>query len=84
MTTDERAIDALHSAGHELEQLRARVERLEERLSHIVSWLRGQANSEKEPKAKAAFIEAHNAVLGIAEGRYDSDGPEAREALEAK
>lgn len=35
----------------------------------IRNWLRAQANAEKEPKAKAAFIEAHNAALAIIEGR---------------
>jgi hypothetical protein len=29
--------------------------------------LRRQANAEKEPKAEAAFIEAHNAMLSLAE-----------------
>lgn len=46
-------------------------ELLQERLDHAVSWLRRQANAEKEPKAKAAFVEAHNALLAIAQGSFD-------------
>ena len=37
------------------------------KLSAILIWLRRNANAEKEPKARAAFIEAYNAVLKIAE-----------------
>jgi hypothetical protein len=43
----------------------ARIEGLKE----AANWLRRQANAEKEPKARAAFIEAHNAILAKAEGR---------------
>jgi hypothetical protein len=38
-------------------------------LKEAADWLRRQASAEKEPKAKAAFVEAHNAILAIAEGR---------------
>lgn len=38
-------------------------------LKEAANWLRRQANAEKEPKARAAFIEAHNAILALAEGR---------------
>lgn len=38
-------------------------------LMEAANWLRRQANAEKEPKAKAAFVEAHNAILALAEGR---------------
>jgi hypothetical protein len=31
------------------------------------TWLRRQASTEKEPKARAAFVEAANAILKIAE-----------------
>lgn len=31
----------------------------------ILSWLQRNANAEKEPKARAAFIEAHNAAMAI-------------------
>jgi ABC-type nitrate/sulfonate/bicarbonate transport system substrate-binding protein len=40
-----------------------------EGLKTAANWLRRQANAEKEPKARAAFIEAHNAILALAEGR---------------
>ncbi len=43
----------------------------QEKLSDVITWLRRNANSEKEPKARAAFIEAHNAALKIAEGRNE-------------
>jgi hypothetical protein len=33
------------------------------------NWIYQQAGAEQEPKAKAAFIESHNAVLAILEGR---------------
>jgi hypothetical protein len=39
----------------------------------IVSWLRANANAEKEPKARAALIEAHNAALKICEA-CDGEG----------
>lgn len=38
-------------------------------LKEAANWLRQQANAETEPKARAAFIEAHNAILSLAEGR---------------
>lgn len=57
-------------AREERDRLRAEVETIQARIKQITNWLRRQANAEAEPKAKAAFIEAHNAVLGIAEGRY--------------
>ena len=41
----------------------------QEKLSAVLAWLRGNAAAEKEPKTKAAFVEAHNAALKIAEGR---------------
>ena len=34
-------------------------------IEQIISWLRRNANAEQEPKAKAALIEAHNAILRI-------------------
>lgn len=33
----------------------------------ITNWLRRNASAEKEPKARAAFVEAHNAALKILE-----------------
>lgn len=38
-------------------------------LKEAANWLRRQANAENDPKAKAAFVEAHNAILALAEGR---------------
>ena len=46
-----------------------RAHEADERGRRVRNWLRGQANAEREPKAKAAFIEAHNAALAIIEGR---------------
>lgn len=48
-----------------------RADRAEARLEHATKWLRQQAGAEKEPKARAAFIAAYNAVLAIVEGRVE-------------
>lgn len=55
-------------------RLRGKVAALEMRdekaaAHRICNWLRRQATAEKEPKARAAFIEAHNTALAIKEGR---------------
>ena len=55
----------------EIERLKDAGKVAAERLSAVLAWLRGNANAEKEPKARAAFIEAHNAALKIAEGRNE-------------
>lgn len=39
-----------------------------ERAGRARQWLRAQTNAEKEPKARAAFVEAHNAVLPQEDG----------------
>lgn len=41
-------------------------------LKQAANWLRRQANAETDPKVKAAFVEAHNAILALAEGRAHS------------
>ncbi len=38
-------------------------------LKKAANWLRRNANAEKEPKARAAFIEAHNAILAMVNAR---------------
>ena len=40
-----------------------------DKAEHIKQWLRAQANAEKDPKAKAAFVEAHNAIVLFARKR---------------
>ena len=47
-----------------------------ERAWGVRQWLRRNASAEREPAAKAAFVEAHNAALAILEGRYD-DPPQS-------
>lgn len=39
-----------------------------EAFREAANWLRRQASAENDPKAKAAFVEAHNAILSMAEG----------------
>lgn len=34
-------------------------------IEECVNWLRRQANAEREPKARAALIEAHNAIHSL-------------------
>lgn len=46
-----------------------RVKGRKEGLLEAANWLRRQANAEDDLKSKAAFIEAHNAILALAEGR---------------
>lgn len=45
------------------------IERLGDRIQQAMNWLRQNAGAEREPKARAALIEAHNAMLAIVEGR---------------
>ncbi len=42
-------------------------------LDGVLAWLRRNANAEREPQARAAFVEAYNAALAIREngGIYD-------------
>jgi len=40
-------------------------------------WLRAQANTEQEPKAKSAFVEAHNAALKIIRADLSPPVPDA-------
>ncbi len=51
----------------------SRALRASARLDGVLAWLRRNANAEREPQARAAFIEAYNAALAIREngGSYD-------------
>lgn len=61
--------DVADEGANEIERLRATAATAKsEGLKEAANWLRRQANAEKEPKARAAFIEAHNAILALAEG----------------
>lgn len=40
-----------------------------DKAKNILNWLKRNANAEKEPKTRKAFIEAHNAALTIIENR---------------
>ena len=40
-------------------------------LKEAANWLRRNANAEKDPKARAALIEAHNAILQIGSTMID-------------
>jgi hypothetical protein len=42
---------------------------IDEKLNAIIWWLRRNADAERDPKVRAAFIEAHNAALKIKEGK---------------
>ena len=48
---------------------KARAEAAEKRLNGCRQWLRANSNAERNPDARAAFIEAHNAILAIIEDR---------------
>lgn len=48
-----------------LEDTTADCLKAEETVDRIKAWLRRQASAEKDPNKKAAFVEAHNAVLEI-------------------
>lgn len=41
------------------------IEQITERKRRALQWLRRNANAEKEPKAKAAFIECYRAIRKI-------------------
>lgn len=47
----------------------AEIERLQDRQRQMLNWLRHNANAETEVNMHAAFVEAHNVCLAIAEGR---------------
>jgi hypothetical protein len=68
----ERAMDYLKRKGLQGSPLRAAPVG-DNGAKRIVSWLRANANAENEPKARAAFIEAHNAALKICES-CDGEG----------
>lgn len=51
------------------EQWKDRAETAEQRLNGCRQWLRANANAERSSEARAAFIEAHNAILAIIEDR---------------
>ena len=50
-------------------ELKARAEAAEKRLNGCRQWLRANASAERNPEARAAFIEAHDAILAIIEDR---------------
>ncbi len=58
-------VDGRSELDAEIERLRAENAKLHVIIKDLQSWLRRNANAEKEPKARAAFIEAHNAVAEI-------------------
>jgi hypothetical protein len=88
-----RRIEQLEAALHQMNDAftaayntaaSARIEQLEAALRDGKNWLRRNANAEKEPAARAAFIEAHNAFAEIARAALDQlPAPEESKAAHA-
>jgi len=64
----ERLTALANSYSAQISSEQAENERLRARQKHAIYWLR-QNCAEIEPSARRAFIDAHNAVLAIIEGR---------------